>query len=249
MERPVVERITGLTNAERLATQLRERILSGDLPFDGHVATERQLCDEAGVSRSTVREALRHLKAEGLITSRPGRGGGVAVARPDQTNIVRAIATFVAAQDVTDAQLNEARELVEAPMAAIAAQRRTDADLAALEQIATQMQLARDDAARLGELNVQLHRALAAASGNPLLQAFVAAVVPIIEERAVDFAQRWLVTDEIRYRLVRAVRSIVNAVAEGDAEAAARRVRRHLAAQREILQSGGPQPGSPQSDG
>ena len=67
--------------ADVLAGLLRERILRGELPEGTDLPTERDLGEQAGVSRATVREALRILDIEGLIDTRVGRNGGSFVAR------------------------------------------------------------------------------------------------------------------------------------------------------------------------
>ncbi|MFF0081775.1 FadR/GntR family transcriptional regulator [Streptomyces canus] len=59
-----------------LAAEVRERILSGELPEGSALPPERQLVEQTGLSRATVREALRILEVEKLLRIRPGRGGG-----------------------------------------------------------------------------------------------------------------------------------------------------------------------------
>mgnify|MGYP006313047473 CR=1 FL=1 len=70
-----------------MADQLREKILQGELPEGTDLPKERELREKAGLSRATVREALRILEGEGLIATRIGRNGGSAVARPTRATI------------------------------------------------------------------------------------------------------------------------------------------------------------------
>jgi len=94
--------------------KLREAIMTQRFK-PGHHLVERDLCEQTGVSRSSVREALRHLEAEGLIERRRGRG------------------LYVAAITVDEArQIYEVRAAIEPEMARLFAIRATDAHLAAL---------------------------------------------------------------------------------------------------------------------
>lgn len=69
---------------QQVVTALREQILKGSLPVGSNLPTEGELCASYGVSRHTVREALRQLRADGLVTSR--RGSGTTVMQPGSTN-------------------------------------------------------------------------------------------------------------------------------------------------------------------
>nr|WP_255549465.1 GntR family transcriptional regulator [Corynebacterium sp. TAE3-ERU12] len=65
-----------------IASELRQRIRSGEYPAGHRLPTERELCSQLGVARSTVRQALDSLEVEGLVTRRRGRGGGTVVLPP-----------------------------------------------------------------------------------------------------------------------------------------------------------------------
>ena len=72
-----VKRLTVPKASDVLAAHLRETILRGDLVEGSPLPTERELGERSGLSRPSVREALRILESEGLIQTRPGRGGGL----------------------------------------------------------------------------------------------------------------------------------------------------------------------------
>src|SRR5436190_8995809 len=78
--------------SELLARQVREAILGGDLAEGDMLPSEKDLMVQMGLSRATVREGLRLLEAEGLITTRPGRGGGATVQRPGSDGHTRTLA-------------------------------------------------------------------------------------------------------------------------------------------------------------
>jgi len=72
--------------AESVADELRVRILTGDGPDDYRLPTQDQLVREFGVSYPSVREAIRILETEGLVTVRRGNVGGAEVHRPDESS-------------------------------------------------------------------------------------------------------------------------------------------------------------------
>src|SRR5256886_16301686 len=121
---------------QQLADELREQITSGRRRPGRRRPTEPELCLRTGVSRSTVREALRLLASQHLIVTTRGVTGGSYVAKPDAATLAdslsRGMSLLVSATPVGIGELMEVRDLVEEPAAGLAARRRTDADLAAL---------------------------------------------------------------------------------------------------------------------
>ena len=110
---------------EQVADQLRELIVSGRLAQGERLPTETLLSAEVGVSRATVREALRLLAAQGLIRTTKGAGGGSFVTMPSVDHISDSLSSNIAlladARDLTLEDLIEARELLEVPAARFAA--------------------------------------------------------------------------------------------------------------------------------
>jgi DNA-binding FadR family transcriptional regulator len=155
-----------------LADDLRRQITSGRLRPGDRLPTEPELCQTSGVSRSTVREALRLLASQNLIITTRGVAGGSFVVHPTPAQISEAIQTGVAllkaSSIVSPAQLLEARALVEVPMAGYAAGRRTDEQLAELR--ATLFDPRTAEIETMVAVHHLFHRALAAACGNPLLE-------------------------------------------------------------------------------
>jgi DNA-binding FadR family transcriptional regulator len=115
--------------ADVLAGILREKILDGELQEGVDLPHERDLCAQAGLSRASVREALRILEGEGLIATRLGRNGGSAVVRPTIATIERSVGIFIRGQGIRLEAVLETRAAIEPPSARFAAQHRTDADI------------------------------------------------------------------------------------------------------------------------
>jgi DNA-binding FadR family transcriptional regulator len=133
-----IEQIERVPAYQALADHLRQEITSGALRPGDRLPTEPQLCTRTGLSRSTVREALRLLASQNLIVTMRGVTGGSFVAEPDPGLIGDMLSTglhmLMSSGRVTAMQWLEVRETIEVPAAGLAAQRRTEAQLASLEQ-------------------------------------------------------------------------------------------------------------------
>src|SRR5580765_2335502 len=118
---------------ELVAEQLRRRVVHGELQPGARLPNEAALASGFGVSRATVREALRVLAAQNLIRTSKGAGGGSYVTLPSVNGVsdfVESSITILSdADDVTLEELLEARELLEVPAARLAAERRTEAEV------------------------------------------------------------------------------------------------------------------------
>ncbi|HEY7730800.1 MAG TPA: GntR family transcriptional regulator, partial [Gaiellaceae bacterium] len=157
---------------EQVADQLRELIVRGELTPGDRLPVESALAREFGVSRATVREALRLLAAQSLVRTEKGATGGSYVTLPTAATISSLVHANVGllaeTRNVTLEELLEARELVEVPAARLAAVRRSEEDL---ELLRTSVP---DDAARLGTreeftYNAEFHSCVLGASRNTLL--------------------------------------------------------------------------------
>lgn len=215
--------------ADVLATILREKILTGALDEGVPLPNERDLGNQSGLSRASVREALRILEGEGLIATRIGRNGGSAVVRPSSATVERSVGIFIRGQRIRLEAVLETRAAIEPPSARFAALHRTDADLeeifkshAKLEQAS-----AAGDIPAYVRANLDWHVQVVRASHNELLIAFISAVSQSV----------YLATDldgfnsvDVRNSVIQAHRRVMDALVARDGDAAARRMERHVAA-------------------
>lgn len=157
---------------QQLADDLRADITSGRLQPGERLPPEPELCIKIGVSRSTVREALRLLASQHLIVTTRGVTGGSFVAHPDAGHLAEGLATGFAllshSNGIGLADLLELRRAVEVPAAALAAVRRTDANLAELR--AALFDPATEDVDTMLAAHCAFHCAVAKATGNPLFE-------------------------------------------------------------------------------
>jgi GntR family transcriptional repressor for pyruvate dehydrogenase complex len=208
-----------------LANELRERILSGELLEGKALPPERELVTQTKMSRTTVREALRILEVQGLLRISAGRAGGAFVRRPGSDSVVDSVSTLIRSQKIRLSTLLEARETIEPICAQLAAVHRTSTDLAVLDEA---NEILRDPDSTFTEFlqaNVDWHTAVAKATHNELIAAFMAALSRAIYTSTAKEAYG---RPEARDITVRAHRSITAAIREKNAVAAVRRMTRHL---------------------
>lgn len=208
-----------------LVTELRERILSGQLAEGTALPPERELVSQTRMSRTTVREALRILEVQGLVRIRAGRAGGAFVQRPGHESVASSVSLLIRGQRIRLAALLETREAIEPVCAQLAAKHRTDDDIAALH---TANEAVADPDSPLAEFlqaNVDWHIAVATASHNELITAFMMALARAMYTSTEN---ENFIDAEVRRITARAHRSITDAIKKKDATAAARRMTRHV---------------------
>lgn len=222
--------------ATLLAEEIRNQILSGAIADGSFLPSERELSEQSGLGRSSVREALRILEAEGLITVRTGRSGGVTVRRPDAKILSRSIGVLVRSDRSGVNGLVEFRELLEPINARLAAQRRTPEDIAELEECNENMKTYIDEMiagkprrAQIIEVNARWHVAVATSTQNLFLAQMMSATETILRESIADeFNQKVYGDDSVWLTTLSIHRKITEAIARNDAEAAVRRMERHV---------------------
>lgn len=211
-----------------VAATLRRRILSGELAPGDSLPTEGELISQLGVSRETVRLALRLLDAEGLTATSQGRSG-VRIRHPEPQRIARSLVQLLTLTGATWGDLLAFRKMLEPAAAAHVAERATGQQRASIADIAARG-IAPD-----GTGYHEFHELLVQASGNPLLTTVLAAV-----EQAVRWAAAEQdITQYDREEAARSHRAIAAAITAKDAARAERRMRQHLdAALRHVEASG-----------
>jgi DNA-binding FadR family transcriptional regulator len=210
-----------------LAQELRQRIRSNALRVGDVLPTERELAEQTGLSRASVREALRILEVEGLMEIRTGRTGGARVRRPGNDDFGRHLDLFIWGRDVSFEQLHEVRETLEAFAAGCAARRRTESDIAMLNAKTEAVEAALDDHPRYLAANLEWHLAVARASHNDLLIGMMSTLSNAIHEATAIEAFN---SHEVLEATVKIHRRILAAIVAGDVDAARRRMARHVAA-------------------
>jgi DNA-binding FadR family transcriptional regulator len=168
--------VVGTRISAAIVNQIRTMIRSGQLPIGSRLPAERELCQQFGVSRLTVREALRMLEATGLVTIRLGKDGGAFVSAPTAGLVGEGFADLLATSIIEPAEMTEARVAVELAFLPLACERATPEDIAELEAMCDLHEAERLAGNYSVEMSFDFHLRLAACSHNaaivPLLLAF-----------------------------------------------------------------------------
>ncbi|MFT6773298.1 MAG: GntR family transcriptional repressor for pyruvate dehydrogenase complex [Paracoccaceae bacterium] len=231
--------------SDLLASQLREMIVKGTLTPGAFLPTERTLVTDSGLSRTSVRDALRVLEAEGLITTKVGRSGGSMVTLPGRDAVARSVERFVRTHGIRLESLLDCRVAVEPTLARLAARHRTDEQLAEIEALHERFVASVDDVPSYKALNLDWHLAIARASANEPLTALMEAVAMPIRD-AMDY--RHVTTPDLRSMAVRAHSVILDAIRNRDEEAALKRMERHVSGYRTIAIEQGAAADTPDAD-
>lgn len=169
----------------QIAQAIRDGIMEGSLIVDQRLPSESDLCEQFQVSRPTVREALKRLAAQNLIRTQRGASGGAFVNRlsfEDAYGQQITTSTLLLSMNAVSFETAcEARFAMEQACVALAAQRRTPDQLAAMRaEIHRQSQPGLSDEGFCAS-DVAFHRALVDAAGNPVMSYQLAGAVEAIE--------------------------------------------------------------------
>jgi DNA-binding FadR family transcriptional regulator len=216
---------------QQIADELRASIVSGELGEGDSLGREPDLIERFGVSRPSLREALRILETEGLITVVRGVGGGVVVHEPDERMTARTAALVLQARNVPLADVFEARSLLE-PLAAraIATKRGRRAAIAELRRLVADQQAAIEDPKRFGPANAAFHERLVSLAGNQTLS-IVAEMLNEIVARAVTAVSEGgdaVGSVSTRRRGIRSQERLLELLEAGDGMAAEEHWRAHM---------------------
>lgn len=190
--------------------------------------SESALSTQFGVSRATIREALRVLAAQNLIRTAKGATGGSFVTMPTVGHVSDSLSANInlltQSRDVSLDEFLEAREYLEVPAAALAAHRRTLEDLDSLRQAIPDepLQLRIEDQF---SHNRDFHSTLVAASGNVLLTICAQPIFSVLQTNL----KRSTLGPDFHGAINHDHRAILKALESGDADSAAQEMRRHLA--------------------
>jgi len=207
----------------KVASRLEEAILSGELAPGDYLPSEREISAQMDVSRSVVREALGRLASLGLVRS--VHGSGTRVEQPSSRPVTVGYQRLLRRSDLRIQDLAAVRLPLETTIAALAAKRRTEADLDDLR--ATQKVLGNPRRSLEAHVRADLdfHAVLARATGNPLFQVVLAPIQELLIESRRQTLGRYGAEIAFRHHA-----RILAAVEAGDAAAAEQAMREHIQA-------------------
>jgi GntR family transcriptional regulator, transcriptional repressor for pyruvate dehydrogenase complex len=221
-----------------IADELRALIVSGELSEGDSLGHEPDLVERFGVSRPSLREALRILETEGLITVVRGVYGGVVVHEPDQRMTARTAALVLQARNVPLADVFEARGLIE-PVAAkaVAGLRNRKAAGRELRGLIEQQEACIEDPDAFGEANAAFHARLVSLGGNQTMSIVAEMLHEIVARAVAAVSRREDRSDSvaIRRRGIRSQLRLVELIEAGDGAGAEEHLRAHMQAVSKIM--------------
>jgi GntR family transcriptional regulator, transcriptional repressor for pyruvate dehydrogenase complex len=235
---PRSERGPAREKPQLIADELRSLIVGGELSEGDSLGHEPDLIERFGVSRPSLREALRILEAEGLISVVRGALGGVVVHEPSGRMTARTAALVLQFRNVPLVDVYDARSVLEPTAAATVARssRRRSASRE-LVRLIDEEEAAVDDPEAFAAANADFHERLVALAGNQTLS-IVAEMLNEIVSRAVTAVSQSRPPDQsigTRRRGIRSQRRLVELIAAGDAAGAEKHWRAHMAVVGRVL--------------
>ena len=217
----------------RIVDVVMDLIAQGKVDYNDRFYTEQELMTMLGVSRPTLREALRVLEFLGVATVTPHKG--ISINRPSDQGGYLPLLYILTFEKTSGRELFELRQALQLEMAALAAQRRTQEDVDTLRATIEQMEIARTaDAEEFSRLDYDFHQQIVAAAGNRLVGKLMDTIAPMIRSQLTGHIRSEGM--EHRHLTLRFHRQIVDQIAAGDSEAARQAMYDHLAHSRRDAQ-------------
>lgn len=207
---------------EQIVAQILDLIKSGNLQHGDRLPPERELSTIFGVSRHSVREAMRRLEQQGILKSRAGSGTFVIL--DESCSLSEFLAVAVHGEKSKISEIFQFRRMIEPQIARLAARNAEPSDMLHMEQIVLDQMRSLEDPMLSGTLDQAFHIALARATGNSVLFHIVqriADVLSFIRDEGSQTAQRQELSLEGHQALLSAIR-------EGDPEKAQKAMENHL---------------------
>jgi DNA-binding FadR family transcriptional regulator len=216
---------------QQIADELRSMIVRGELSDGQMIGREPDLVDRFGVSRPSLREALRILEVEGLVTVVRGVRGGVVVHAPDRRMTARTAAVLLQARNVPLVDVYEARTLLE-PVAVgvVANSRGHKAAAKKLRALLAEEEGAIEDPEKFGVANAAFHNGLVSLAGNQTL-IVVADMLDEIVARAVTAVSSGddiVGSLSVRQRGLRSQDRLIDLIEDGNGPGAENHWRTHM---------------------
>ena len=222
---------------QRVAEAIKQWVMEEGWQPGHRLPHEAALMARFAMAKSTIREAIRLLEAQGLVSSRTGPGGGVFVNRVSEGRAVALLSNHFYFEDLTIDDIYQIRRALEPELAASLAGRLTEAQLAALETAIADSAPPMDDEAARHAASLRFHAMLAGMSGNGLLRFVIRFLAEMLGEVTVARGLHdrtdpalWQAGLDHQRRLVAALRA-------GEAEAARQIMADHMAIAHRLMRT------------
>ncbi len=229
---------TKIKIAERVAAELRREIVTGKLRPGDKLHSEKDLQDQFGISRPTLREALRMLESESLIVVARGQYGGARVTEQNPTVIARQVGACLQMQSTTLRDVWQARSIIEPGAARLLAENRSETAIAEMRDNVARAQSASDDPVTYGTLTNEFSLILTRHCGNQTLHVLATLIQDIVAAQHVDVSVRThskAGVERMRKLNIRGRERLLELIEEGNGPAAEEYWRDHLEKSGEVV--------------
>jgi DNA-binding FadR family transcriptional regulator len=222
--------------SEIVASELRQKILRGEIPEGESLSPESVLTEEYNVSRPSLREALRLLESQGLVAIRRGSHRGPIAARPDTEQIANTFTMHLQLHRATLADIYRFRMIFEPVAARMAAAAATEGELALLRSVLDEEKNAVSSGEDFASIAWRFHTEIVRLSGNITMTLVAETLEKISARHASAMLLGWQDQHEQRNRAYRAHRRLVGLIARREGEQAEQFWAKHMAeAGRQLL--------------
>ncbi|CAK7072262.1 MAG: HTH-type transcriptional regulator LutR [Eubacterium sp.] len=209
----------------QILEQIKYNIVTKQLKSGDRLPSERQLSEQLGVSRATVREAIRALEMIGLVHCRQGEGNFIT--EDFDNTLTQPLSIMFWLNDGKVTEIHELRRSLETEAAKLAAIHATREDILRLEEICAAIE-SEPNEAKSAELDKKLHDSIALYSRNKLIKDVLNSASTLIEELIKDMRTLILMEEVSASAINRQHRDIVASIRKHDPDAAARAMLTHM---------------------
>jgi DNA-binding FadR family transcriptional regulator len=218
------EPVKSVRISDEILRQLRGAVFAGKFRAGDRLPNERHLAEQFAASRTSVREALRALEQEGMISVKKGAGGGAFVSHIDHQLVARPFQTLLQLGKVSMAHITEVRLIFEPEAARLAAERASPEDLAELEAVIEKMRLVVEEGEPPASHDLRFHKLVARAAKNPILEMLAESMLEVASQVISDLRPS---IDVLRHVLDRH-RQVFEAIRDRDGERAYALMSEHI---------------------
>jgi len=215
-----------------VAQDIVEDISRRKLGPGSRLATEKEMLVMHGVGRGTLRESLRFLELNGVISMKPGPRGGPTVEEPDSKDLAGTLGLFLQVYNTPFKAIVESREYLEPIMAGLAATNSSSKMLSEIADSLEEMKSNIDDEERFLEANEKFHESVAWASGNTVFALFLCSLHWITDgtQLGVDYPL------SRRKAVLLAHQTIYKAISARDSALASKAMKQHVSEFRKYIE-------------
>lgn len=208
----------------RVIEYIKDQIREGKLAIGGRLPAERELSEMLGISRNSVREAIRTLDVMGVISSQQGAGNYLT--GNFENNLVESMSMMFLLNQIDYRQISQLRRALEMQAVMLAIDNITEPEIDQLKNIISRLEHVTEESNVI--LDKQLHYNIALASENVLIIDILQALSELVDQFIADLRREILSTEESRLRLQEAHNEMVMSIVTKDKQLAYEAINKHF---------------------